>query len=327
MITKLTVYETSGTDPDANLALEEYLLLRTEPGECILYLWQNAHTVVIGKNQNCWKECNVSLLESEGGHLARRLSGGGAVYHDLGNLNFTFLVRKEDYNLTRQLLVLAEAVRSFGLPAEVSGRNDLLCGGRKFSGNAFYESGAFCYHHGTLLVDVDTERMERYLTVSREKLQAKGVDSVRARVTNLKELCPSLDVPSMKLAMREAFARVYGVQAQEGVLPGKNDAELAALQAKYDSWEWKYGRKLPFTDAFSRRFPWGGVELRLFVSGGIIQEAALYSDALDIRIGGAAEALKGCRYEGAAAAEAVRACGGLSEQVREDLAELIRERL
>ena len=126
MITKTGIFYASGTCPEMNLALEEYLLFHTESGECLLYLWQNERTVVVGRNQNCWKECDVSRLKEEGGHLVRRLSGGGAVYHDLGNLNFTFLVRKEDYDLERQLLVIKKAVESFGVPVEKHGVNGHL---------------------------------------------------------------------------------------------------------------------------------------------------------------------------------------------------------
>ena len=152
-----------------------------------------------------------ALLEAEGGHLARRLSGGGAVFHDLGNLNFTFLVPAEDYDVARQLAVIAEACRSLGIGTETSGRNDLLADGRKFSGNAFYQSGTNHYHHGTLLVDVDTERMGRYLSPSQAKLAAKGVSSVRSRVVNLRELRRDLTIPMLREALTGAFSQVYGL--------------------------------------------------------------------------------------------------------------------
>mgnify|MGYP004479750105 CR=1 FL=1 len=137
MVTKLTYIESNQVNPYKNLAVEEYLLLHCEDKECILYLWQNQNTVVIGRNQNAWKECKVTKLEEENGHLARRLSGGGAVYHDLGNLNFTFLVNKDEYSLEKQLQVIINAMGRLGLKAEKSGRNDILIDGKKFSGNAF----------------------------------------------------------------------------------------------------------------------------------------------------------------------------------------------
>ena len=209
MIERLLVCRARGTDPYENLALEEALLDRVRPGELILYLWQNERTVVIGRNQNPWKECRTALLAEEGGRLARRLSGGGAVFHDLGNLNFTFLMAAEDYDLPRQLTVLERACQSLGIPAQRSGRNDLLADGRKFSGNAFYKHNGKAYHHGTLMVDVDLEKVQRYLSPSRAKLAAKGVDSVRSRVVNLREFVPCLTIAALSDALTAALAEVY----------------------------------------------------------------------------------------------------------------------
>ena len=211
MIERLLVCRAGGTDPYENLALEEALLDRVRPGELILYLWQNERTVVIGRNQNPWKECRTALLAEEGGRLARRLSGGGAVFHDLGNLNFTFLMAAEDWDLPRQLTVLERACQSLGIPAQRSGRNDLLADGRKFSGNAFYKHNGKAYHHGTLMVDVDLEKVQRYLSPSKAKLAAKGVDSVRSRVVNLREFVPDLTIPQLADALIAALAEVYPV--------------------------------------------------------------------------------------------------------------------
>ena len=211
MIRRLLVCRSRSFDPYENLALEEALLSRVGEGELILYLWQNEGTVVIGRNQNPWKECRTALLAEEGGHLARRLSGGGAVFHDRGNLNFTFLMNEADYDLPRQLTVLEQACRSLGIPAQRSGRNDLLAEGRKFSGNAFYKHAGKAYHHGTLMLDVDLERVSRYLSPSKAKLAAKGVDSVRSRVVNLREFVPELTIDRLADALVDALMDVYAV--------------------------------------------------------------------------------------------------------------------
>ena len=264
-------------------------------GECILFLWQNRRTVVIGKNQNCWKECHVSALEEDGGFLARRLSGGGAVFHDLGNLNFTFIARRADYNVDRQLQVIIAALESLGLHSEKTGRNDVTVDGRKFSGNAFFQSGDYCCHHGTLLVDVDRELMSRYLNVSREKLASKSVSSVKSRVVNLRELLPGLTLEQLKMALVDAFSQVYGMRPrhmEEGELPAE---EIERLTERFASAAWKYGRKMPFDYELARRFGWGDIQLQLHVEGGVVLDAAAYSDAMDPEfIGRLPEALKGC---------------------------------
>ena len=297
MIHRIALYESTGYDPYRNLALEQHLLESVPEGTCILYLWQNQNTVVIGRNQNAWKECRMTLLEEEGGHLARRLSGGGAVFHDLGNLNFTFLVPQADYDLDRQFSVIQEAVRSFGIPAEKSGRNDVLSEGRKFSGNAFYKNGTQAYHHGTLLVDVDMQKMGRYLNPSKAKLQSKGVDSVRARVVNLRELNPEVTTQKLKTAMAEAFSAVYSLPLNRMGEETLDLAQVDSLYRHYSSWEWRCGRKLPFTFEWEDRFPWGGIQIALQVESGVVQQAQVYSDAMDWTIAPKLEqALTHCRF-------------------------------
>lgn len=175
-------------DPYYNLALEEDLLRGVRPDEVILYLWQNEKTVVIGRNQNPYLECDVSQLTASGVHLARRISGGGAVYHDLGNLNFTFIYHESRKNLDKQLNVIKKAVEALGgVTVELSGRNDLTIQGQKFSGHAFYAEDGHEFHHGTLMVDVDLGQLENVLKPSKLKMQAKGITSVKSRVVNLKK--------------------------------------------------------------------------------------------------------------------------------------------
>ena len=306
MIGKLLTCESGSFDPFLNLATEQHLLDTVEGGCCLLYLWQNENTVVIGRNQNPWAECRASLLESEGGHLARRLSGGGAVFHDLGNLNFTFLVPTEDYDLMKQQRVLREACRTFGIPAELSGRNDLTADGRKFSGNAFYHNGPRSYHHGTLLVDVNGEKLTRYLTPAKAKLESKGVASVRSRVVNLKELCPAITIDGLKKALIQAFEDVYGCKSAPKALTDEDTARIAVLRETYAGWAWRYGQRLPFTLRCEGRFPWGGAELQLQMNEGAIQRAAVFSDDMDFAFPPALEkVLTGCRFDLEALREAL----------------------
>jgi lipoate-protein ligase A len=299
MIERIAVYESEGFDPHRNLAIEQHLLETVEGGCCLLYLWQNERTVVIGKNQNAWAECRTTELFKDGGRLARRLSGGGAVYHDLGNLNFTFLMREEDYDLMRQLSVIRRACRLCGIETEISGRNDLLASGRKFSGNAFCHHEGRAYHHGTLLVDVDADAMGRYLSPSKAKLEAKGVESVRSRVINLKKLNPAITVDMLNSAMRQAFSEVYDLPVSAP--PVIDGTRIEALTAHYASDAWLFGQKLPFSFRCEQRFPWGGVELQLFVDRGVIQNAAVYTDDMDPALAPKLRtALAGCPFSLAA---------------------------
>ena len=298
MVEKITYIESGQFNPYKNLAVEEYLLLHCEPQECILYLWQNQNTVVIGRNQNAWKECKVESLEKNGGHLARRLSGGGAVYHDLGNLNFTFLVSKENYSIERQLEVIVRAVQKLGAKAEKSGRNDILIDGKKFSGNAFYEQEEHCYHHGTLMMNVNKEMLSKYLTVSKEKLQSKGVNSVKSRVTNLVDYIPDLTLEALKKALREAFEEVYGLKSNERKMDDLDQKEIENRTKHFSSWNWLYGRKIDFQYEISKRFPWGQMNIQFQVDQGKIVDVNVYSDSLrPMMIEKLPKYLKGIRYQ------------------------------
>lgn len=281
MISSLSVIYSKENDPRHNLALEEYLLRTVKPGQCILYLWQNQRTVVIGRNQHAENECRIQELEGDGGHLVRRLSGGGAVYHDLGNLNFTFLVTEGDYDVARQTEVILRAVQNVGLRAEKSGRNDLTVDGQKFSGHAYYKTGTQCYHHGTIMVDVDKAPLERYLNVSPLKLAAKGVQSVRSRVCNLRDYLPDLTIDQLNQALEEAFGEVYGLPVTRLRYEDLDQAAIAQGQARFSEPAWIYGDCRPLEVSREARFDWGLLRLDYSKSEGHITEAALWSDGLD----------------------------------------------
>ena len=329
MIDRLYSINASGTVPYRNQALEKYLLVQAGSTDCTLYLWQNRRTVVIGRNQNAGKECDCKRLEQDGGYLARRLSGGGAVFHDSGNLNFTFLCRKENYDVHRQMQVILAAVRQFGIPAECTGRNDITVDGRKFSGNAYYRTKTACYHHGTLLLESNKEDLAKYLTVSNEKLLSKGVDSVRSRVTNLCEYVPGITVADVREKLYGAFSSVYGLPVQPYQEDTVDRNMLAAFEAEFSSRDWKYGRIIPVTCEKSRRFAWGELQIQLRITGGYIADAVFWSDALDTElVQDAARVLKGVRFSGAEIAAVLSAFvlrNGIQQQMLQDIRELLEE--
>ena len=307
MIDKIRIYRSTCVDPYRNLATEKRLMDTTGAKECTLYLWQNQNTVVIGHNQNAWVECRTTLLAQERGKLARRLSGGGAVFHDTGNLNFTFLVAKDNYDLDKQLSVIQKACAKAGIVAEKSGRNDLLAEGAKFSGNAFYNNKTHAYHHGTILVDVNMDKLSRYLSPSKAKLESKGVASVRSRVINLKELAPELTIERMANYMIEAFEEVYGRKATTAVLTDADQEAIAAIAKEYGSWDYLYGTSLPFSFTCEARYPWGGIQLQLETKQGLVEKAKVYSDSMDWALPEVVEkALTDCRFELSAMQQALR---------------------
>lgn len=290
------VYISDFYNPYKNLALEKLFLETIKPDEIIFYLWQNEKTVVIGKNQNAWQEVNIEKLHQDHGTLARRLSGGGAVYHDLGNLNFTFVSYKDHYDVKRQLSVILRALSYLGLSASMNGRNDLEIEGYKFSGNAYYQTQDRCYHHGTLLVHVQLEDLSKYLQVSPLKLQAKGVHSVRSRVKNLNSFNSKININSMKQACLQAFEDIYG--PYEIIQTIKDQQKWLEYENKMSLWEWNYGKSLPFEREIKKRFIWGDICLQFHVEKGIVEDLNVYSDSLyPDYIDSIQKNLVGCRYE------------------------------
>ena len=302
---KLTIVKTDSTNPYQNLALEEHLTMNAAEGGVLLYLWQNAHTIVIGHNQNPWRECDVEAIKRDGVYLARRLSGGGAVYHDMGNLNFTFIARDDLFDVERQTDVILLACRLMGINAIKTGRNDLTVEEKKFSGHAYFSSMGYNYHHGTIMMDVNSEDLSKYLNVPDSKLRSKGVASVRSRVTNLKDhigderlasASTAVQIEAMKNMLVVAAEKVYGAEAMEIAKP-ETPKELID---KYTSEEWRLGTKIPFEKDIIHRFDWGEVEVQLAMKGEYIKEVKIYSDALETEVFAAVEELlRGRKYDAA----------------------------
>lgn len=281
---KLRVVVSNCPNPYLNIAVEGYLVSLEETDTVTLYLWRNRRTVVIGQNQNPYAECHVAQLEADGGYLMRRKTGGGAVYHDMGNLNFSFVASPLLYDQTKQFSVLQQAVSQYGLHTEVSGRNDVLCEGRKFSGNAFSKNKYQFLHHGTILIKTDVEELQRYLMVKPFKLQKHGVKSVQSRVVNLSEIAPII-AEDMIPAMINAFESVYGQKAD--VLSFEeltNNPHVKSLYDEFSSPEWKYGRWKEFKVRYAHQYVWGDVEVALNVDEehSVIKDVEIATDALDV---------------------------------------------
>ena len=311
--------ESINHDPWFNLSLEEYLAETIKPDHAILYLWQNKNTVVIGSNQNPWKECNINKMQADGVSLARRSSGGGAVYHDLGNLNFTFIMRNELYNLEKQLEVILRAVNSFGLHAQFSGRNDILLEGRKFSGNAYFYGEKSSYHHGTILIDSDLTRLSQYLNPSEQKISSKGIDSVKSRVVNLHSICPEISVEKMKTAVTESFEMVYGrfTNRLQFTVDADVHPDLLKLYDKNSSWQWLYGESPSFDFYFEDTFDWGEIQIGFNLVDARICNARIYSDALNTSFAEKfTRAVTGKRFIGKEIQQAVRSIEANQEEKR-----------
>ena len=283
-MSRLQVIISPQYDPFLNRAVEQYLTERQEEGVVTMYLWKNQQTVVIGYNQNPYAECNVKLLLNEGGHLMRRCTGGGAVYHDLGNINFSFIADKKLYEVKKQLSVIQDALLSYGLQTEISGRNDLTCQGRKFSGNAFAKGQRNNLHHGTILIKTDGAMMQRYLIVDKAKLLKNGVKSVASRVINLSELVPELTSENIKQPLIASFEKVYGGKAEMLDFDTFiNNREVQAIRAHIASNDFLFGRWEQFKTTKKARFTWGGVEIALQIdeANAIIKDRQGASDGLE----------------------------------------------
>lgn len=273
------IHIAASNNPHETLALEEVMLNHIAPGQIILYLYVHQPSVIIGRTQNAWAECHHTQLIEDGGILARRISGGGAVYHDPQNLNFSFIAANDVYDVGRQLGIILDAVRGFGIDAEFSGRNDIVAEGRKFSGNAFCTRAQGSFHHGTLMIDTDTEKLQKYLNVSPDKMQSKGVKSVRSRVMNLRDAAPALTQEKMMDALKHAFVKEYGHAVPYVTGPEAKD-ELRTLSQRNATWDWLFGKTPEFSFRMRDRFSWGGIEIGWQLKNGVVEDVQVFSDSM-----------------------------------------------
>lgn len=284
---KLKVFLSDSFNPHLNLATEEWIFHNLDPSQQVLFLWRNEETVVIGRNQNPWSECNLAKMKTDQVHLARRTTGGGAVFHDLGNTNFTFLSPKESYKRDNNVQIIFDALKGFGITGEASGRNDLLIpfhdGPRKFSGSAYREKKDRAFHHGTLLLHADLTRLGNYLTPNPKKLQAKGKESVRARVANLNEVVESIKHDNIVESMVASFEKFYGAKAEIESLTMTSLQQIPELKAQYDSlssWDWLYGSTLEFNHKMDEYLSLGFFDFQFQVEDGLIKDLKIFTDCL-----------------------------------------------
>ena len=310
---KLKVYLSDSLNPHLNLATEEWIFHNLDPSQQILFLWRNQNTVVIGRNQNPWSECNLAQMKNDGIQLARRTTGGGAVFHDLGNTNFTFLSPKEGYIRENNINIIFEALKKFAITGEASGRNDLMIpfhdGPRKFSGSAYRETRDRAFHHGTLLLNADLTRLGNYLTPSPKKLQAKGRESVRARVVNLSEVSPEINHERIVEAIVASFENFYAAKADIEMLTMESLKNIPALKDKYDSlssWDWLYGNTLEFSHKMDEYISLGFFDFHFKVVDGVIKDLKIFTDCLYPQlVDDLVESLREKHYHGESVKQAV----------------------
>ena len=289
--------QNSSLDPHFNMAFDEFCLEQLKADEPVFYLWQNRPSVIIGLNQSAYAEVNLPYLREKGIVLARRVTGGGAVYHDLQNLNYTITGRIRDLETDYPAYVetMARALRALGVPAEVSGRNDILVDGRKCSGYAKRMSKDRLMIHGTLMYDVDIDTLTEVLAAPGSKLSAAGVSSVRSRVANLKEYLPQFkDIHAFQAALQALLAGHDGEIRLTETQIARIEAEA---DAKYRTWEWIYGHSPAAAFRKTKKFACGRVEAAFSLKGGCIDGLRFSGDFLgNLPADRIADALQGCRY-------------------------------
>ncbi len=289
-------------DPKLNLAVEEYILkhLNVEHEDYFLF-YINGPSIIIGKNQNTSEEVNLKYIEENGIDVVRRLSGGGAVYHDEGNLNFSFITKDDGNsfnNYKKFTQPIVDALKQLGVEAELTGRNDIQVGERKISGNAQFTTRGRMFSHGTLMFNSNIEEVVNSLNVSEEKMRSKGIKSVRSRVANITEFLE--EEMAMERFVEALLHSIYDGQEPERYVLRDEDWEIVQdiSRERYANWDWNFGKSPKFDVESKRRFPIGTIDVRLNVNKGTITEAKIYGDFFGVGdIHDVEQALVGTRFE------------------------------
>ena len=282
-MTKGVIIIADNYDVYQNLALEEYLFdYAKKHSAVILFFWINERAVVIGRHQNAYIECNLTYAQEQGIKIARRKTGGGAVYHDKGNLNYSIITPRKLYDVSRSTKVIIDALKDIGIETYTDGRNDicLLLNGKKISGNAYHLDSTAAIHHGTILYNVDFFILDKVLNVPKYKLAKHGIRSVRSRVTNLKSNYPTISIGQIIQSIRKNFVREYGlVKIEEISIP---QADFQSYIAIYNTEEWNIGLFRDYSISLNKQFDWGNVILCIAMNGTIPYHFSLVTDALEI---------------------------------------------
>ncbi|MGE7984060.1 lipoate--protein ligase [Solibacillus sp. NPDC093137] len=314
------------TDPRINLAIEEYILknMDIEKDDFLLF-YINQPSIIIGKNQNTIEEINTDYVEENGIIVVRRLSGGGAVYHDLNNLNFSFLTKDDGNsfsNYKKFTQPVVDALAKLGVNSELSGRNDILAEGKKVSGNAQYSTRGRMFSHGTLMFNLDIDAVVNSLKVKQDKIESKGIKSVRSRVANIIDFLPEkITVEEFRMEiLKSIFGGEENIQYYE--LTEEDWEKIYEISKnRYQLWEWNYGKSPRFNIQKTKRYPSGSLDIRLEVNKGVIEEAKIFGDFFGVGdVDEVAELLVGTKYDRAAIAEKLKDIeipvyfGGITEE-------------
>jgi len=290
------------TDPRINLAIEEYALKHLDINESYLLFYINKNAIIIGKNQNTVEEINQDYVDEQGITVVRRLSGGGAVYHDLGNLNFSFITKDDGdsfHNFKKFTEPVVKALGKLGVQAELSGRNDIMAEGKKISGNAMFATRGRMFSHGTLLFNSEMEHIVSALKVKKDKIESKGIKSIRSRVGNIADFLkePMTIEEFRSFLLKNIFEGTEEIP--EYVLTEEDWKEIHKISEKrYQQWDWNYGRSPKFNLQHSHRFPVGSIDIRLEVNKGIIENCKIYGDFFGVgEVTDIEQKLTGVRYE------------------------------